>query len=96
MSFPGMFSAAYHTRVVSFVVCIFFLLGTPGAVRIRNTSAAGEEMKITINGRAGEFVGVKSKWNGHALIFGNIWRSRLTSAEWACGKGICFQFVTRR
>ena len=46
-----------------------FLLGTPDAVGIGNASARGEDMKITINGRAGEFVGIKSKRNGHASIF---------------------------
>lgn len=70
------------SKIVSFVVCVCFLLGTPDAVGIGNTSARGEDMKITINGRAGEFVGIKSKRNGHALIFAKY--SGLTSAKWSC------------
>ena len=63
------FSLAAYSTIVSFVVCVCFLLGTPDAVGIGNASARGEDMKITINGPAGAFVGIKSKSNGHALIF---------------------------
>lgn len=65
----GHFSLAAYSTIVSFVVCVCFLLGTPDAVGIGNTSARGEDMKITINGPAGAFVGTKLKRNGHASIF---------------------------